>query len=35
VGLAFAAGVRLTLISFLLLAAYVSLKAALRARPRR
>jgi hypothetical protein len=35
VGGAFAAGVRLTLISFLLLAAYVSLKAALRARPRR
>jgi hypothetical protein len=33
--LAFAAGVRLTLIGFLLLAAYVSLRAALRARPRR
>ena len=35
IGVAFAAGVRLTLISFLLLAAYVSLRAALRARPRR
>ncbi len=35
IGLAFTAGVRLTLISFLLLAAYASLKAALRARPRR
>jgi hypothetical protein len=35
VGLAFASGVRLTLIGFLLLAAYVSLRAALRARPRR
>jgi hypothetical protein len=35
IGVAFAAGVRLTLISFLLLAAYASLKAALRARPRR
>jgi hypothetical protein len=35
IALAFAAGVRLTLIAFLLLAAYVSLKAALRARPRR
>ena len=35
VSTAFAAGVRLTLISFLLLAAYVSLRAALRARPRR
>ena len=32
---AFGAGVRLTLISFLLLTAYVSLRAALRARPRR
>jgi hypothetical protein len=32
---AFGAGVRLTLIGFLLLAAYVSLRAALRARPRR
>lgn len=35
IAVAFAAGVRLTLIAFLLLAAYVSLKAALRARPRR
>lgn len=35
VGTAFASGVRLTLIGFLLLAAYVSLRAALRARPRR
>ncbi len=35
VGVAFAAGVRLTLIGFLLLAAYLSLKAARRARPRR
>ncbi len=35
IGVAFAAGVRLTLIGFLLLAAYVSLRAALRARPRR
>lgn len=35
IGVAFAAGIRLTLISFLLLAAYASLKAALRARPRR
>lgn len=35
VALAFAAGIRLTLIGFLLLAAYVSLRAALRARPRR
>jgi hypothetical protein len=35
VGSAFLAGVRLTLISFLLLGAYLSLKAILRARPRR
>jgi hypothetical protein len=35
VGLAFASGIRLTLIAFLLLAAYVSLRAALRASRRR